>query len=493
MNRRASLDALLRTWSSRAGNGSLLLFFAALLVRGGFALWLPDGILWIDGERYMRIAESLLAGQGFGTLAMNRIAVPTQPLLIALFLALFDGSYTMLRMGFAVIGAATCVVVDRLGREVFDSGTGFLAGWTLALYPLHAYASALFEVPQTFFLLASSGAFWCLFRFRRRRRNRDLLGAGLLFGLSALSVPTVLVYLPLVLVWLAVLASGKAARMAAIAAFSLGIVTALSPWAIRNYMAYGHLILVNAAGGENFWKGNTQTYFEHGKRAATLPCEAGTEGGPYCADLARVQAEAARLGLSENEAILYVDRAGWREGGAYIRQHPVRFVQLFGRKLLALFSPRPDAVSAQASRGASLQLAVSVLTYGPILVLGLFGIVQTRRRWPELFPVYAYLASLAVVYSLFLPATRYRLPIDCFLILFAAHWLTCRLHRKPSNPHAAAARGRLPRRVVRAVSTIGRSDQQPVDARQRLPQKGAGDQLPEEYAEHVREHVERIG
>lgn len=429
------IDGALQAISSRHRTAGLVLFIVALLVRGSFAIWLPDGIVWIDGQRYVRIAENLLAGRGFGSLEMNRIAVPTQPLLIASFMALFDGSFMMVRVGFALIGSATCVLIYRFGSMVFEPRVGFLAGLILALYPLHAYTSALFEVPQAFFLLAVTGAFLYLFKFRWQRRGLALFAAGLLFGVSALSVPTVLVFLPWVIVWLVIIEPRKAARLSAMALFCLGVVTALSPWSIRNYTAYGHLMLVNAAGGENFWKGNTQTYFDHGKRAATLPCEPGTEGGRYCDDLFRVQAEAAALGLSENEAILYVDRAGWREGAAYIREHPIRFVLLFGRKLLALFSPVPDAVSSQ---GSELQLLVSLLTYGPILVLGLLGLAKTRRRWRDLFPIHAYLCTLVVVYSIFLPATRYRLPIDCFLVLFASHWLVGGLHRRPSVQDATS-------------------------------------------------------
>ena len=145
-------------------------------------------------------------------------------------------------------------------------------------------------------------------------------------------------------------------------AFSLGVVIASSPWAIRNCTAYGYPILVNLAGGENFWKANSTTYFEHGRLAVALPCDRGTEGQDYCAQLAGVRAEAERLGLTENEAIVYADKAAWRGGMVYIQEHPIQFLQLTGRKLLALFRPRPDAVSPASAEGSSLHLWVSSLT-----------------------------------------------------------------------------------------------------------------------------------
>lgn len=429
MNRLLQIAAVLRPAFRHNGTASLLIFLIALLVRGAFAVWLPDDILWLDGQRYVRIAESLLTGHGFGSLQMNKISVPTQPLLIAAFSSVFDGSYTLVRAGFAVLGAATCVLAYRLGTLVFDRGIGIVAGLMLALYPLHAYTSALFEVPQTFFMFTVTAAFLWLFRFPDTRRKSTLFVAGMFFGVSALSVPTVMPFFPAVLIWLMMIERRKSAWLPRMAAYSLGIVIAMSPWVIRNYIAYERFVLVNLAGGENFWKANSATYFEHGKRAAVLPCESGAAGERYCVDLARVQMEAADKGLSENDAIAYADRAGWQNGARYIRENPFRFLQLTGRKLIALFSPRPDAVSTASADDSGVQILVSLLTYVPILLLGLAGILRIRHQWRHLFPVYAYLSTLIGLYSVFVPTIRYRLPIDFFLILFAAYWLVDSVYR----------------------------------------------------------------
>ena len=430
------LDAIDR-WLTRAAArphvGLLSVLALALSLRVAFALWLPDGILWIDGQRYVKIAESLLAGQGFGSLQMNMIAVPTQPLLIAAFKALPGGSFTLVRAGFALLGAVTCVLAYWLGARMFDARTGLLSGLILAVYPMHAYVSALFEVPQTFFVLVVSAAFLALYRAQRARDVRFWGLSGALFGLSALSVPTILPFLPSVVLWIPVRESDRSRWLPAMAAFSIGVIAALSPWATRNYLAYGHPVLVNVAGGENFWKANSLTYFEYGKRAVALPCESGTHGEAYCAELARVQAEAERLGLDENEAILYADKAAWRGGMSFVREYPLKFLQLTGRKLLSLFSPWPDAVSSAAQEGSDHQRWAAALTYGPVLILGVLGLWRSRARWQEFLPIYCYLATLIVLYSLFVPTIRYRLPVDFFLVLFAADWLNRALRARASN------------------------------------------------------------
>lgn len=414
---------LLTRAAARPRVGALSVFTLALLVRVAFALWLPDGTLWIDGQRYVKIAESLLAGQGFGSLQMNMIAVPTQPLLIAAFKLFPGGSFTAVRLGFALLGAVTCVLAYSLGSRLFDARAGLLAGLILAIYPMHAYVSALFEVPQTFFVLVVSGAFLALYRAQRARDVKFWALSGSLFGLSALSVPTILPVMPCVVLWIPVRESDRSRWLPAMAAFSIGVVVALTPWAARNYLAYGHPILVNVAGGENFWKANSLTYFEHGKRAVALPCQSGTHGEAYCADLARVQAEVERLGLNENEAILYADKAAWRGGMSFLQDHPLQFLQLTGRKFLSLFSPWPDAVSSAAQEGSVYQRWAAALSYGPVLILGVLGLLRSAARWRDFLPIYVYLATLIVLYSLFVPTIRYRLPIDFFLVLFAADWL----------------------------------------------------------------------
>lgn len=84
---------------------------------------------------------------------------------------------------------------------------------------------------------------------------------------------------------------------------------------------------------------------------------------------------------------------------------------------------------------------VAVLSYVPILVLGIAGIIRTRDRWRSLFPVYAHLLTLTVLYSVFLPAMRYRPPIDFFLIVFASHTLVRAFRRGPFGHRKGVAAG----------------------------------------------------
>ena len=76
-----SRDGLSRALSTP--HGAWVTLVAAFAVRLVIALLLPQEIVWYDGEPYYTIAQSLLNGEGLGSLYMNRLSVPSQPLLIA--------------------------------------------------------------------------------------------------------------------------------------------------------------------------------------------------------------------------------------------------------------------------------------------------------------------------------------------------------------------------------------------------------------------------
>ncbi len=45
------------------------------------------------------------------------------------------------------------------------------------------------------------------------------------------------------------------------------------------------------------------------------------------------------------------------------------------------------------------------------------------REWRRFALAYVYIISLTAAYSIFLPTTRYRLPVDFFLAIFAAMFI----------------------------------------------------------------------
>ncbi len=399
----------------------LLLFLAALAVRAAMALWLPQEVIWPDGVRYEKIAMNLLEGRGFGDVVDNRLSVPTQPLLIAAVYSVFGKSYLALRLVSAVIGAASCVVGFLLARTLFGSIAATFAGLMLAFYPHLVYLSALFEYPQTLAILLVGLFLLVWVRLADDPRVAPRFLAGTLLGALILTLPSLLIFAPVFLLLLYSRDATWRRNTAFVAAAIAGLALTVGAWTWRNYAAYGHVIVVNAASGVNFWVANNETYARYGKPAVVPACAEGYEQTRYCQEHRAVIEELQRRDLAGTTAVLEHERLAWEHGVRYMRESPLEFAVLAVKKFVRLWSPWPDAVHTGAARGGAWRDVISALAYLPILLLAGVGLFITARESARrLLPIYAFMVMFVAPFAIFLPTMRYRLPMDFLLILFAA-------------------------------------------------------------------------
>jgi 4-amino-4-deoxy-L-arabinose transferase-like glycosyltransferase len=360
-----------------------LIFLLAAALRVVVAFWLPREIVWVDGQRYVAVAQHLLEHRGFGGIVDNRLSVPTQPVLIAAVELVFGKSYIALRLFFAILGAATCVLGYLLAERLFDPVVAFIAGSLMAIYPYYVYLFALFEYPQPFFIFIMAAVFLLLYRYMQSKRASTLFLSGLCLGLGILSVPTALVFAPLLLVclWIWLGRLSQALRHGLILLVAIAI--PVGSWAVRNYLAYGEFVLVNQAAGTNFWVANNQTYFDFGKNAVIPACGPGNERQKYCTEVLALQKELRAAKLSDKEYVAADERAGWRFGWNFVRASPTRSVELSIRKVAEFWGPMPDASTSGKAYGGSARDWIAIVSYTPILLLAIAGafflVRQTRR------------------------------------------------------------------------------------------------------------------
>ncbi len=410
---------------TRRTTALLAVFVLAAAVRIVFALTMPAAIVWPDGERYVRVADNLRTTGSFGSLRDNAMSVPTQPVFLAGVFAVAGRDLRAARVASATIGALTCVIGAAIAWHLFSPLAGIVVGVVLALYPHHVYLAALFEYPQTLFMFFLALFFWALTRVSVARAA----GGGLALGCAAATVPAVLPLAFITAVWLAwrARAFGPAILLACLSCVPLGA------WAARNAAAYHRFMPVNAASGFNLWKGNNDTYYLYGKVGTELAT--GSTPDPrysFFAELREVDRAVSTLG--PEDAYLEHDRLCHARAIDWITHNPGRFATLTARKFLALWSPVPDPVSdnAQLSRGRVL---LSIGTYGPLLLVALVGIALSVREAGRFVPYYAYLLVMSAAYAVLIPTTRYRLPLDFVLVLFAANAVFGR-----ATPRATARR-----------------------------------------------------
>jgi hypothetical protein len=232
-----------------------------------------------------------------------------------------------------------------------------------------------------------------------------------------LSVPTTQIFVAAFGLLLLTRSFRESVLRLTVLALAMGLTVGV--WAARNYVAYGQPILVNAAGGGAFWAGNNETYWEHGKAGVVPACAPGYESTLYCTQVEALNRQLLEQDLGDVGAALEEQRVSWQHGLDFVKAAPGRFVLLTLRKFADFWRATPDAVLEGDARGGAWRDIVAAATYIPLLLLGVLGIVMTAAQWRRLLPIYVFVVTFVAPYAVFLPATRYRLPIDFLLIVFA--------------------------------------------------------------------------
>jgi 4-amino-4-deoxy-L-arabinose transferase-like glycosyltransferase len=229
---------------------SLGLSLLALIVRIPF---LGQGIAASDTiGAHLPVARGLLDGQGFP----NSFRPPAFPILLAVFEQLgidpVDGIVLLQNL----IGIVLPVCVLLIGWRYFSPAAGLLAGFLAAASPL-MIATEQVALPDylfgAVFLLGSALLAEAAIRARSRRVSWQLLVAvGVVFGIATMFRPNG--QLAFVLIPAAILLGARSwrfgLRSSAIAVG--GLVIALAPWVLHNWISYGEPV-VSSEGGVSLY------------------------------------------------------------------------------------------------------------------------------------------------------------------------------------------------------------------------------------------------
>lgn len=376
---------------------------AAVLLRVAVALILGDTVAPISGAAdqvsYDALARRVVAGHGFSfPTAWYPFAQPDTPtahwsylytLYLAGVYAVFGHHPLVARLLQVVASGLGCWLVYRIGCQLFDERAGLAAAGLTALYAYFVFFNAAL-MTQTFFILALLAATDRALAIAPRPTTANWAALGIYLGLGTLLRQTMLLYVPVLLIWMLWTTRGRARwRGAALAAVLVGL--CILPWTARNYAAFGDFLLLNSNGGYFFYASN------HPDQGTTFDP---TFTAPIPAELA---------GAAEPT----IDRALFRTGLGFIADDPVRFLRLSGSRAASYFWLLPSSASTPLSNIAR------VLSFALYLPFMLYGLVLSRQRWRACMPLYLYVVVDAIVHLSTWAAPRYRLPSDALLIVFA--------------------------------------------------------------------------
>lgn len=415
----------------------LLILAVTALVRIAFLL-LFAYTLSFQTSGYDTYATHLMDGRGY-TRYDDRNADSDLPPLYPFFLV---GTYTLLgrnpisvasvQIGFDLL---TTLLLYLIGKRIKSAQVGLLSAVFYGLYPYLLFQNLTLNDSGIFILLLVLGI-WLAYRARDTSHSRYAAALGVVFGLAALTKTFVIALMPLLgLWWYRQVGLRNSVRLSL--ASGIMLVAIIAPWVARNISVQGEFVLISTNDGSNFHQGNNACvadYLARGWDAQWVDC-----------------LEPEPSGLSEFEA------ARWHSQQAisFLLEHLSEWPRLFGTKLLVLWSPAitPSSVppNIPLTENAVLlyqtpmfQLAriVHLLYFGPLLVLGLVGLIWAWHNELPIGPLVSVFVVITAVYVIFHPSTRYRSPADSFLFILSAYAVTqlrnrVRLRSQKDQPLAA--------------------------------------------------------
>jgi 4-amino-4-deoxy-L-arabinose transferase-like glycosyltransferase len=277
--------------------------------------------------------------------------------------------------------------------------------------------------------------------------------AGIVLGLSMLTRSLLPLLAILAAVWFLFRLSLWQTIMRLLPVAVVGLVVMI-PWIVRNYGIYKAFVPTALNFGDNFYQGNSEftiPFFRAGYDVQWVPAPP-------------IQAT-ERLSLEASQE-------RFQFGMQYLRDHPEQIPDLIWTKFLVYWSidiaPRKNPVNGQVPRldyqgnaiqetnaEGDLQLGelppgdpvgeysgslfdqigrpIHIVYWGGLLLLGIIGVVLMWQQWRDVSLLWFVQISMTVMYIVFHPSTRYRVPTDPLLFLFSAYallWIWQKLQQR---------------------------------------------------------------
>jgi Flp pilus assembly protein TadD len=353
----------------------------------------------------------------------------------------------------ALLEAGTAVLVYKVSVGIF-SGTGLCRarivgalaalGWAFFV-PAQTYAVVL--MPTAWFIFVFWLILWRIVGWKNAPTKWETLLLGLLVGLAATAIATILFLIPLLvsatLIKPAISTHSQfRTRMSALVLLFLGAAAGTSPCWVHNCLIARDPVFLSAHGGINFWIGNNPVAngyprFPPGLRAGQAA---------MLQDSIDAAESAAGHPLKRGE----VSRYWSAKARDYIERSPAAWLRLLALKLRTFWS---------AFQYDDLSI-ITILREQKVTLPGIyFGLVAAFTLpamllgWKAVPPGRWVISAIALQMLALLPVfttERYRLPVVPGLLIFAAFGLVTFFH----NLVAGKFRPMLSYGILVAVSTV---------------------------------------
>ncbi len=373
----------------------------ALLIRLGYVAAAHGSFTYPDEHVYHGVAQSLLNGQGFsaGSESGPYTKEPLYPFFLYILYAVFGTATLPVLLLQTVLSALTVYLIYRTGLLLFGGEEALAAAAMATFYPFFIFYNA-YLLRETLLVLFSVTVLYYALQVTADKA-RSFLWFSLWCG-GAVLLKEMFLYF-----WVLMAVMSFAVNkmnIKTLAAGSILFLLVLSPWVLRNDRAFGRPFITS---------GQMMNIY-----APLVFPEAiiGTPEQTVFFGQHPVLVEGNKLPTQERDR--FYKKAFLEE----VRARPLSFMKKTAWRFLKLWKILPYR-GKEYSHQWEVLAAVSVLSYGWILPCALWGGILLFSRIKQLYPLYLFLASFTLIYSLSWSQIRYRLPLEPVLILFCAYAL----------------------------------------------------------------------
>lgn len=396
----------------------------AFILRIAYLLFyqsLPDWQqLTVDCNFHHHWAQVIAGGNIAGDTTFFR--APLYVYVLGFLYMILGSSLWVGRIFGVVIGTLSVGMTYVLGRRIFDHRTGLIAAGLHAIYPFALYFEQELLVEPLFLLLLQL-AVDRLIVWHRTGSRRQMFLTGIALGLAAITRPTALVLVPVVIALVIMHRRDVRSLGHQVMLLAAGLALAIGPVTVRNIAVAGDPTLIASSGGINFYIGNNE---ESDGVSAVLPPPLGPNWRLH--QVRHIAEEDLGRRLNPGEVSTY-----WsKQATDWILANPWRFATLYGTKLSLYFSN--EKISNNRALGPFWE-RIPLLRYNPmifavVLALAVMGLIAGAWRNREVRIILVLMAVYIVAGALFFYSDRFRYPLAPYYLILAAGGLQG-LFRRP--------------------------------------------------------------
>ncbi|MBN1823313.1 MAG: glycosyltransferase family 39 protein [Endomicrobiales bacterium] len=394
----------------------LAVFALGLILRLGFSWHNRNStLIFPDAGGYDTLAWNLTQGRGYVEMdgKPSTARVPGYPVFLSGIYAVFGHSVFAARLVQALLSALTILLLFYAAKSVFGTGIGLCASFLMALNPYFVFYSAHL-LSETFFTMLVVLSIAVFIEALRTGKTALYAAAGIASGFASLTREVFVVFVPFAVLLVLMLESGRVSRrilMSFVVFMSFAAV--LAPWVWRNYKISDSMLLRSAQATPNksgiwvlLWQGNN----EYIGSSDIL-----TEENYVNLEVSK---ELERVPPGERDAFSRKKAIGLIFGSplATVKRHLIKLWRLWG--FWPREHPRINNISGMPTWAVRI---TSFLSDGVVIMLGIAGIVLSVGAAPRQYAFLAFIMSQTILFVVFYPMVRYRLPMMPFMMIYASY------------------------------------------------------------------------